>query len=79
MTKVIRAKFIFIMQNGHKLFKICLFYSYNIYDHGFPRVQLASFSYYFSNHCFPRVYTPDAAMGLRTGYFTFDLIIATAK
>ena len=49
MTKFIRAKFIFIMQNGHKLLKkghfafcIC---SHNIgSDHGFPRVQLASFS-----------------------------------
>ena len=46
-----------------------------IYDHGFPRVQLAS----FSNHRFPRVYIPDAAVGLKTGYFTFDPLIATAK
>ena len=59
--------------------KIVSFCSYNIYDHGFPRVQLASFSSSFSNHRFPRVYTPDAAVGLKTGHFTFDPIIATAK
>ena len=53
--------------------KLSLFY------HGFPCVQLASFSSSFSNHCFPRVYTPNAAVGLKMGYFTFDPIIGTSK
>ena len=53
--------------------KLSLFYN------GFPRVQLASFYSSFSNHRFPRVYTPDVVVGLKKGYFTFDPVIAMAK
>lgn len=62
--------------NYSKIVSLC---SYNIYDHGFPRVQLASFSSSLLNHRFPRVYTLDAAVGSKTGYVTFDPVIATAK
>ena len=40
---------------------------------------ISFFFFFFSKHHFPRVYTPHAAVGLKTGYFTFDPVIATAK
>ena len=40
---------------------------------------ISFFFFFFSNHHFARAYTPDATVGLKMGYFTFDPVISMAK